>query len=91
MGKLKRVEAFLRATLPRMKKMAVGEEFRVQPRTTLPLPGKENIPKRARKERGKEGILLLPHQLSVQHQTVIHLTMNQRSKDSRWYLRTNGK
>ena len=60
--------------------MTIGEDVRVQPVTTFPLSERENIPKRARRERGKEDILLL-HQLPVQHQTVIHLTMNQRSKD----------
>ena len=80
MGKLKRFEAHLRATLPRITKMNIGEDVRVQPVTTFPLSERENIPKRARRERGKEDILLL-HQLPVQHQTVIHLTMNQRSKD----------
>ena len=83
MQKLKRVEAHLRATLPRITKMAIGGGVRVQPRTTFPLQRTENIPKRARSERGNEGILLLPHQLPVQHQIVVHLTMNQRSKDSR--------
>ena len=90
MGKLKRVEAHLRATLSRITKMAIGGGVTVKPRTTFPLPRRENIPKTARRERGKERILILPHQLPVQHQTVIHLTMNQRSNYSRWYLRTNG-
>ena len=86
MGKLKRFEAHLRATLPRITKITIGEDVRVQPVTTFPLSERENIPKRARGERGKEDIFLLPHQLPVQHQTVIHLTMNQRSKDPKWYL-----
>ena len=38
-----------------------------QPRTTLRLSRSETIPKKARRERGKESILLLPHQLPVQH------------------------
>ena len=54
----------------------------VQSNTTFPLSGRENIPKRARRERKKEGIFLIPRQQSVQPQTVIHLAMNQRSKDS---------
>ena len=70
--------------------MGVGEGVKVQPVTTLLLSGRENIPKRARREREKEGILVLPHKLPVQHQTVIYLTMDQRSKYSTWYLRTNG-
>ena len=90
MGKLKRVEAQLKATLPRIPKMAIRERVRVQPKTNFPLSGRENIPKRARREKGKKYILLLPHQPSVQHQTVIHLTINHQSKHSRWYLRTNG-
>ena len=90
MGKLKRVEAHLRATLSRITKMAIGRGVTVKPSTIFPLPRRENIPKTARRERGKERILILPHQLPVQHQTVIHLTMNQRSNYSRWYLRTNG-
>ena len=45
-GKLKRVEAHLRATLPRIAKMAIGGGVRVKPRTTFPLPRRENIPKR---------------------------------------------
>ena len=89
MGKLERVEAHLRVILPRITKMAIGEGVRVQPRTTFPLSRKEDIPKRARRKRGKEGILVIPYQLPVQHPTVIHLTMNQRSEDSRRYLRTN--
>ena len=50
---------------------------------------KRKHPKKTRRERGKEGILL-PHQLPVQHQTVIHVTMNQRSRfkvvpEDEWY------
>ena len=47
--------------------MAIGEGVRVSPKTTFPLSGRENIPKRARRERSKEVILLLPHQLPVRH------------------------
>ena len=70
MGKLKRVEGDLRVTLPRITKMNLGGEVRVQPKTALPFQRRENIPKRTKSERGKEGIFL-PHQLPVQHQTVI--------------------
>ena len=44
MGKLKRFEAHLRATLPRITKMTIGEDVRVQPVTTFPLSERENIP-----------------------------------------------
>ena len=54
MEKLNRVEAHLTATLLRITKMAIGGRVRVQPRTTFFLPRRENIPKRARREREKE-------------------------------------
>ena len=76
MGKLKRVEAHLRAALPRITKLTIGEGVRDQPRATFPLSGRENISKRARIERGKESILLLSHQIPVQHRILINLTMN---------------
>ena len=59
MGKLKRVKAHPREILPKI--------LRGQSRTTLRLSRSETIPKKARRERGKENILLLPHQLPVQH------------------------
>ena len=50
------------ANLPRITKMAIEEG--VEPRTTLSLSGRENIRKRAGRQTGKEGVLLL-HQLPV--------------------------
>ena len=88
--KTKKSQGPLEGKSSKNKKDGCRGKVRVQPKTTFPLPRRENIPKRARRETRKEGTLLLPHQLPVQHQTVIHLTMNQRSKNSRRYLRTNG-